>query len=200
MRSILRFGFIAAALGLILAGNIMAGVLAFTNGDFQTGDLTGWTSTTSVLNPFGTSYNAGNATYWHWLGGGDTPATGITTSQTITGLTPGTTYAVNFIMASEATLSNELNISVDGGPSTVISAPPYNGLGLWDNWVSRQYQFIAGGTTATIQFDTVGLNLSGYDVGLDNVTLSTADSGAPEPSTLILIGIGLSAFGLWRRR
>ena len=39
-----------------------------------------------------------DGTYWHWLAGFEV---NITTSRILTGLTAGTTYAVDFIMASE---------------------------------------------------------------------------------------------------
>jgi hypothetical protein len=110
-------------------------------------------------------------------------------------------------MASEFIHSDQLNASVDGGPVSVFTAPPYdpNGFngGYWTVWVPQEFQFTAAGTTATVQFDSNGLNQSGYDVGFDNVQLrdlSTADA-APEPSTLgfMLLGMGMTTLGLRRR-
>ena len=110
-----------------------------------------------------------------------------------TGLTAGVTYAVDFIMASERDNSDSLRVSVDGQAGTVFTAP---GNGLWNNWVGQKYLFTATGTTAKVQFDTIGLNQLGYDVGLDNVRLSVTDS--PEPGTLVLLALGISGLSLLR--
>jgi hypothetical protein len=197
MKRLFLSGLLLASLCLSLTGTATAG---FVNGSFETGDLTGWTSDSPFgLNPFGTAYGSGmDGIYWHWLGGFDTP--GITTSQTLTGLTIGTTYAVDFIMASEFVSSTSLNVSVDGGPKTVFTAPPYNGTPYWDNWVPQEFQFTASATTATVTFDAVGLNQNDYDVGLDNVTLSEVQTAAPEPGTWMLLGLGISGLAFLRRR
>lgn len=186
----------ALCLGVSLAAG-SASALGFVNGSFETGDLTGWSSSAGFgLNPFGTAYGSGmDGTYWHWLAGYEGP---ITTSQTISGLTAGTTYAVKFIMASEFTNADSLRISVNGGPGSLFSAPAYvpggfNG-GFWDNWVAQKFQFTASSGSATIQFDTVGLNQGGYDVGLDNVSISVA-GGVPEPMTWAMMLVGFAGLG-----
>lgn len=185
----------AICVGVSLAAG-SASAVGFVNGSFETGDMTGWTTTSPYgLNPFGTTYGAGmDGTYWHWLAGYEV---NIVTSQTLTGLTPGTTYDVVFIMASEYVNSDSLRISVDGGPGTIYSAPPDTvggpGNGFWNNWVQQEYDFTATGTTATVQFDTLGLNAGGYDVGLDNVRLFT--DSVPEPATWAMMLVGLGGLG-----
>lgn len=201
--NIRKFAAVAAAcVGMSLAAGA-ASAQSFTNGSFETGNLTGWTSDSNFgVNPFGTTYGQGmDGTYWHWLAGFERP---VTTSQTITGLSTGTTYAVSFIMASEYNLQDSLRVSVNGGPGTLFSAGPYNpggfNGGFWTNWESKQFNFTAAGTSATIQFDTVGLNTGGYDVGLDNVSISALS--VPEPATwaMLIIGFGGSGMILRRRR
>lgn len=200
MRTFALSGFIAASLGLGLVGTAKAD---FVNGSFETGTLAGWTidaaSAGDGLNPFGTTYGAGmDGKYWMWLAGFETDRT---LSQTLTGLTAGTTYNVDFLMASEATHSDQLRVSVDGGPGTLFTAPPDHiggaGNGFWNNWVSQEYSFTATGTTATVQFDSVGLNKAGYDVGLDNVRLSSA---VPEPGSVILLLTMIAGLGLGTNR
>jgi hypothetical protein len=193
---------LAICLGLSLeVGSAQA--VSFVNGSFETGDLTGWTSNSpSGLNPFGTTYGAGmDGTYWHWLAGYET---NIATSQTLTGLSVGTAYAVTFIMASEAVNSDSLRVSVNGGTGTIFTAPAYvpgggpNG-GFWDVWASKEFDFTATGSSATIQFDTIGLNAGGYDVGLDNVSIS-AMGAVPEPSTWAMMLLGFFGLGFMAYR
>lgn len=186
----------ALCLGVSLAAG-SASALGFVNGSFETGDLTGWTSTEGSYNPFGTQYGQGmDGQYWHWLAGWERP---VTTSQTISGLTAGTTYAVKFIMASEFKNSDSLRVSANGGPGSIFTSGPYtpggfNG-GFWDsNWEAKQFQFTATSNSATIQFDTVGLNVRGYDVGLDNVSISVA-GGVPEPMTWAMMLVGFAGLG-----
>src|SRR5438105_1003835 len=90
------------ALVLLLAGTGLAKA-DFVNGSFETGDLTGWSGTATTdgygLNPFGTGFGSGfDGTYWMWLAGYEAPRS---LDQTVSGLTTGATYAVDFIMASE---------------------------------------------------------------------------------------------------
>ncbi|PWU12045.1 MAG: hypothetical protein C5B51_01495 [Terriglobia bacterium] len=202
MRRFVLSAFIVVSIGFGITGTAKAD---FVNGSFETGDTTGWTTTYSSfdsgLNPFGTTYGTGmDGTYWAWLAGYEQD---ISFSQTLTGLTAGVTYAVDFIMASEAYNSDQIHVSADGGPATTFTAPPYNpggGIngGFWDVWVSQEFQFTATGTTATIQFDTFGLNSGCCDVGLDNVHLRELTQ-VPEPVSLIPLCL-LAGGMIYRRR
>lgn len=195
-------GAAACLLAVSFAGGASAAP-SFVNGSFETGDLTGWTSTASTYNPYGTGYGSGfDGTYWHWLGGYESA---VATSQTITGLFSGTTYAVTFLMASELYNSDSLRVSVDGGAGTIFSGPPsVGGACCWvDDWVAKEFDFTATAGSHTIQFDTYGLNVSGYDVGLDKVGIAAISTGGvPEPATwaLMLGGFGLMGAALRRRR
>ena len=65
MKRVFCTGLLVVSLSVGAAGNAAAG---FINGSFETGDLTGWTSTLPGYNPFGTFYGAGmDGTYLHWL-------------------------------------------------------------------------------------------------------------------------------------
>jgi PEP-CTERM motif len=194
---------VALVLGLTVANNSQAG---FTNGSFEaegptcTGDPTGWTISADGygLNPFGTTYGTGmDGVCWAWLAGYEANRF---FEQTLSGLTAGTTYAVDFIMASEYVNSDQVHVSADGGPAALFSAPPYS-VNFWDTWGAREFDFVASGTSATIRFDTTGLNAPGYDVGIDNVTLRTlVGNPVPEPGSIALISLGLTGLAALRRR
>lgn len=190
-------GTTALLAGAMLATSAQAANL-ITNGSFETGDLTGWTSTYGSYNPFGTSYGAGmDGTHWAWIAGYETP---ITLSQTVTGLTVGQKYSLTFITASEYTHADQLRVSINGGAGTLFTAPAYTAGGagsFWNNWAAQGMTFTATGTSATIAFDTNGLNQGGYDVGLDKVSLTSA---APEPASWALLATGFGLVGAGLRR
>lgn len=191
---------VALALG---ATQAQATTELITNGSFETGNMTGWTTNSQYgLNPFGTTLGSGmDGKWWHWLAGRD--LADVVTSQLVSGLSIGTTYNLTFIMASEYIGSDHLRVSVDGGAGTIFTATPWNGA-VWDNWESKSFSFVATSSSENIQFDTIGLNADGrsFDVGLDNVSLLSATGAVPEPATwaMMLMGFGLMGFGLRNRR
>jgi hypothetical protein len=193
---------LAATTVFALGAASQAHAVSIVNGSFETGDLTGWGGTVTTdgngLNPFGTAFGTGmDGTYWAWLAGFEI---GRDLTQTITGLTPGASYRISFIMASEFVNFDQLNVSVDGNPFTVFIAPPING-NFWDNWVSQSIDFSASGATADLLFSTFGLNAAGYDVGLDNVTIrQISDVTVPEPASIALFAAGLAGLGWMSRR
>lgn len=170
------------------------------NGSFETASLSGWGGTATTdghgYNPFGTTYGSGmDGTHWMWLAGYDTERT---LSQTITGLTAGSAYRILFIMASEYTHGDQLNVSIDGGAQTLFTAPSIKTT-FWDNWLEQGYDFTASGSSASLLFSSVGLNKRGYDVGLDNVRIQ-ASNAVPEPASLGLVVLGVAALGFSTRR
>jgi uncharacterized repeat protein (TIGR03803 family) len=157
-------------------------------------NVTGWTFTgdasTALIWRVGYSDSAGSITVagdgmqFVTLGGRWTGSSGSgAVSQTLSGLTPGKTYVISFMIAAESTGANfygETSTPITVGVSAGSSTPPQtytatNTVGnYWREWLEKQYTFVASASSATIQFSTY----QNWDwIGLDNVRL--AELAAP---------------------
>ncbi len=152
----------------------------------------------------GSVTTAGAGNQFVTLGGGfDAPGT-ADWSTTITGLTPATAYVLNFMIATELGTAFE-----PGGPQTMTvgflsgssTAPesftaPDSAAAYWPTWVTENYTFVATGTSAAVDFSVTNQQ---YDMGLDNVSIASARTVVPEPSSLFLLGSGLALVCVIRR-
>jgi hypothetical protein len=169
-------------------------------------DIPGWTHTGDVGDALlwnatfpqccggtGTA-KTGDGNQFVTMGGGFGPFGTSAWSQTITGLTIGQSYIVNFMMAAEGeTPTQQLTVSMTSGSSTGaedFTSPVTNTL-FWQNWGADQYTFVSTGTSATLQFSVTNQQ---FDVGLDAVSITSATTGVPEPGSLPLLVCAL--FGL----
>lgn len=217
--SVLHF---APALFLVvILAALPAAAASITNGDFEAvqigspffstnpADIPGWTHTgdagDALLWAIGYSDSGGSVTVagsgnqFVTLGGGFDMVGTASWSTSITGLTAGNSYLLDFMMADENTFSPDQQITVDftsGSPTLPVTftAAGSSSANYWRNWQNKEETFLATDTSATVQFTAT----TQYDVGLDDVRVS--DTIVPEPSFLgllicgVLITLAVSGF------
>ena len=161
--------------------------------------ITGWTVVTDTTawigpaNPFNLTANDGSffLDLTNYQAGA--PFAGM--SQSIS-TTPGATYSLSFDLGSSTQwgVPDSLTASAAGTSQTFTS--PATGINIWTHEVM---QFVASSATTTVLLQGAsGINY----IGLDNadVELISLPGQLPEPSTLFLLGVGLTSAALARRR
>ena len=170
-----------------------------TNGNFATGDFTGWTVTDATNFTFvssGYAYNTVNNPYAYAALSGST-GVNATISQTLN-LDQGDDYTVSFAYATDG-LTNDFFGATFGGQVLLPFAAATN---------SNGYRFVSYDVTANT--DNVTLTFTSRDDGgfnlLSNVSVQTNEDGqfsrlspTPEPSSLLLVLPALGALLLRRR-
>ena len=185
-----------------------------TNGDFEAvqigapfdasnpADIPGWTHSGTVGDGLlwaigyadggGNITSAGSGKQFVTLGGGFFATGTASWSTDITGLTPGTSYMLGFMIANEGGDvggPQSMTVSFTSGSST--GAQGYTAAAqaanYWKTWLPEQETFMATASTATVQFSVTNQR---FDMGLDDVTVNTP-SAVPEPGSLGLICGGL---------
>jgi hypothetical protein len=190
-------------LTLLLSGAALAAVFFFTptkaqaglvtNGSFETGDFTGWTTggnfedTAVVSGAFYDYSGAEDGTFYAVLGAVGSDGT---LSQTLS-TTLGVGYTFSFWI--NAVGDNPSDFSADWNGTPVYSQSDPNTGNVW-----TQLSFNVTGTGSdTIEFD---FRDDPAYMALDNVSVSSA-SGVPEPGTLPLVLTGsLAMAGVIRRK
>ncbi len=146
-------------------------------------DVPGWTHTgdpgealiwrVGYSDGGGTITKAGHGSQFVTLGGGyHAPGSG-SWSTTISGLSPGTTYQLSFMVANE-NLGTPQTITVSftrGSSSPAQSYTVQPDKGYWSVWEDKAQTFKATATTAEVKFSVTNQQ---YDLGLDNVRVSVA--------------------------
>jgi hypothetical protein len=157
-----------------------------TNGDFETGDFTGWTG--GFPDNFvasGDAFLVHSGTYG--VAFGSTQLSYL--SQTLT-TTVGTNYDVSFWLDSNGP-TNRVKLSWGGNSIFNEANIPADG------WT--EYSFIETATSTSTLLSFGLKQVSGYS-GLDDISVS-AVSGVPEPSTwaMMLLGFAAIGFAAYRR-
>jgi hypothetical protein len=187
-RLIAMYILIVATTGLASAANLI------TNGDFETGDFTDWTTAPA---PGGTSFlQVGSLPAPHDTLGVQFGAVGSdfdSISQSFA-TTPGGLYDLSFFYQvgnTDAQADNHFVVFFDGvNVFDNLNANPGFGPFTFTN-------LLATGSTTTLEFD--GRNLPGLDY-LDDVSV-TPSATVPEAGTtvLLLLGAGLMGLAVARR-
>jgi dockerin type I repeat protein/uncharacterized protein DUF642 len=134
-------------------------------------------------------YGAGPTPYGNqWLVLGEV-ARGIpyTIQQTLTGLNPGGTYMLSFAIASESNCCSIAEVSFPSGSSTAAQTFTAPASVLWKVWATKTMNFTATSSSVTLQFkNLVSAQTGGFDLGLDNVSVTTTGQATGStPITLV---------------
>ena len=170
--------------------------------------ITGWTvvgvgpdSVSLVSTSFtqsGVTFQAQNGQQWTDLAGhlSNAQTSGVTQSIVTA---PGGLYSVSFYVGSADDNVNNfffpatIDLSINGGPRVPFTNPiaPPNQL----NWQQFIVPFVATGSSTNLTFYNGGAS-NNFLSALDNVVVDVV----PEPSSVILIGLGIGAFSRSGRR
>jgi len=187
------------AVAAVLTGAAMTGALAapaaseqgpnlVTNGSFES-NLTGWSTSGFVALDFdyridSTFAQSGSKSF----AGGAIDSLGFLSQAVAT--TPGTSYNIDFWLASDGFFENELQVLWNG--NVVFDRKDLFPQGFTQVVVDP----LATGTSSTLAF---GFRNDSGLLHIDDVSVR-AVSAVPEPSSLALLGLGIAAIARRRAR
>jgi choice-of-anchor C domain-containing protein len=201
----------------ILAALAMAAPLSanlLTNGSFETASGVCTLASTSLqcIDSWqvasGNVHRVNSSTFWpaqegQWSLDLDGSVAGAV-QQTFATL-PGTSYLVTFAMAGnfdDLPVVKPMRVSADGQSADfTFDTTGHSGSNM--GWVQHSWTFVADDLSATLQFQslTAALGLQqGWGATLDNVSVTAVPQAVPEPSTCLLLGMGLAGMACWRKR
>jgi hypothetical protein len=160
-----------------------------TNGSFQNGDFSGWTTGGNFIDTF---VESGAFSYYSGDQDGDGFYAALgpvgadgSLSQTFSDHA-GQQYNISFWFASNGDNPSDFSVLWDGAPLLSLTNP---NTGV--NWLLFSLQAMGTGT------DTLTFNFADNPayMALDNVSVTEAAPTAPEPSSFLLLGTGILGLG-----
>ncbi len=160
-----------------------------TNGGFETGDFTGWTTFGQTDHEGVDTTSAHSGVYGAYFG----QVGGTGGIQQTLSTTPGQTYTVSFWLANGGGTPNSFDFSFDG-----ISELSFVNDGGF-TYTFETFDLTAS-TASTLLSFTFRQDPSYWR--LDDVSVQAAVSGVPEPATwaMMILGFGAAGFVLRRRK
>lgn len=187
---------------LFLASSVFAANPTILNGDFESpvipapfisaNPVAGWRHSgaqglgyvmrVGYQDALGKATSAGTGKQFLLLGTGPETRADASWSTDITGLTPGVTYTLSFLMASQfPRLATTVTVNFPIGsdtPAENFTVSPFD-LTYWTNWEQKQMNFVATAAVATVDFSVVEQRA---ELGLDNFTVAVAAPVLRPPS------------------
>lgn len=175
----------AAALALSLCtGSVLAQANIVVNGSFEAG-LASWSESNFLLQGFDFGIDSAAHSGSNAFFGGAVESLGFLGQSLAT--IAGNTYDVDFWLASDGFLPNQLQVAING--QTVLSRDDI----LLQPYAAYHTTFVANSAVSQLQF---GLRNDSGLLHLDDVAVAAV----PEPEISLMMAIGLGALAFARRR
>lgn len=197
-------GWAGACAWMVVAGAAQAELVS--NGGFEAGDLSGWTSAGPY--PHASNYAGSSAGAW----AAHLTAYGFGSIEQQLATVAGTTYQLSFdwtirTWQAQGPRYGQLDIEVEGLASlldfSVSETEGTGGVVAASSFTTHTVSFVADSATTLLRFSVPGTGAQATALLLDQVSvvaLDTGTPGVPVPGTAWLAGAALLAAGAARRR